>query len=69
MTNTDDATVEIENANWNLGEGKEIRTAILDGASQTAVPALVSTPSICGAPIAPYLQAITAQTIALSKRA
>jgi len=43
----DDATVEIENTNRNLEEGKEIRTAILDGASQIAVPALVSTLSIC----------------------
>ena len=43
----DDATVEIENTNRNLEEGKEIRQAILDGASQIAVPALVSTLSIC----------------------
>jgi CzcA family heavy metal efflux pump len=43
----DDATVEIENTNRNLEEGKETRQAILDGASQIAVPALVSTLSIC----------------------
>ena len=43
----DDATVEIENTNRNLEEGKEIRQAILDGASQIAVPALVSTLCIC----------------------
>jgi multidrug efflux pump subunit AcrB len=43
----DDATVEIENTNRNLDEGKEIRQAILDGAQQIAVPALVSTLSIC----------------------
>jgi multidrug efflux pump subunit AcrB len=43
----DDATVEIENTNRNLDQGKEIRQAILDGASQIAVPALVSTLSIC----------------------
>ena len=43
----DDATVEIENTNRNLEEGKEIRQAILDGAAQIAVPALVSTLSIC----------------------
>ena len=43
----DDATVEIENTNRNLEQGKEIRQAILDGASQIAVPALVSTLSIC----------------------
>ncbi len=43
----DDATVEIENINRNLEEGKEIEQAILDGASQIAVPAFVSTLSIC----------------------
>jgi multidrug efflux pump subunit AcrB len=43
----DDATVEIENVNRNLDEGKEIEQAILDGASQIAVPALVSTLCIC----------------------
>jgi len=43
----DDATVEIENVNRNLDQGKEIIQAILDGASQIAVPALVSTLSIC----------------------
>jgi multidrug efflux pump subunit AcrB len=39
----DDATVEIENVNRNLDEGKEVKQAILDGAQQIAVPALVST--------------------------
>src|SRR5438445_2255098 len=39
----DDATVEIENVNRILGQGKEIREAILEGAQQIAVPALVST--------------------------
>ena len=43
----DDATVEIENINRNLEEGKEIEQAILDGAAQIATPALVSTLSIC----------------------
>ncbi|HLK63212.1 MAG TPA: efflux RND transporter permease subunit [Bryobacteraceae bacterium] len=43
----DDATVEIENVNRNLEQGKEIRQAILDGAAQIAVPALVSTICIC----------------------
>ncbi len=43
----DDATVEIENVNRNLDEGKPIEQAILDGASQIAVPALVSTFCIC----------------------
>jgi len=43
----DDATVEIENINRNLEEGKEVEHAILDGAAQIAVPAFVSTISIC----------------------
>ncbi len=43
----DDATVEIENIDRNLAQGKELKTAILDGASQIAVPAFVSTLSIC----------------------
>jgi CzcA family heavy metal efflux pump len=43
----DDATVEIENINRNLAQGKQIIQAILDGAQQIAVPALVSTLSIC----------------------
>jgi CzcA family heavy metal efflux pump len=43
----DDATVEIENINRNLEEGKEVEHAILDGAAQIAVPAFVSTIAIC----------------------
>jgi multidrug efflux pump subunit AcrB len=43
----DDATVEIENINRNLAMGKEVEHAILDGAQQIAVPAFVSTISIC----------------------
>ncbi|HUI83940.1 MAG TPA: efflux RND transporter permease subunit [Candidatus Binatia bacterium] len=43
----DDATVEIENIERNLAQGKEMKRAILDGASQIAVPAFVSTLSIC----------------------
>ncbi len=43
----DDATVEIENIHRNLGQKKELTHAILDGASQIAVPAFVSTLSIC----------------------
>jgi multidrug efflux pump subunit AcrB len=43
----DDATVEIENINRNVAQGKEVEHAILDGAQQIAVPALVSTISIC----------------------
>jgi multidrug efflux pump subunit AcrB len=43
----DDATVEIENINRNLEAGKEVEDAILTGAAQIAVPAFVSTLSIC----------------------
>src|SRR5207237_7677810 len=43
----DDATVEIENIERNLAMGKEMIRAILDGAQQIAVPAFVSTLSIC----------------------
>jgi multidrug efflux pump subunit AcrB len=43
----DDATVAIENINWHLEQGKEVEAAILDGAHQIAVPALVSTLCIC----------------------
>ena len=43
----DDATVEIENTNRNLALGKPTIQAILDGAQQIAVPALVSTLCIC----------------------
>src|SRR5258705_7240168 len=43
----DDATVEIENIHRNLGMGKPIIRAILDGAQQIAVPAFVSTLAIC----------------------
>src|SRR2546427_396778 len=43
----DDATVEVENINRNLDMGKPVIQAILDGAQQIAVPALVSTLCIC----------------------
>jgi multidrug efflux pump subunit AcrB len=43
----DDATVEIENIHRNLAIGKPMVRAILDGAMQIAVPAFVSTLSIC----------------------
>jgi multidrug efflux pump subunit AcrB len=43
----DDATVAIENIERNLQQGKELRTAILDGSAQIAVPAFVSTLCIC----------------------
>ena len=42
----DDATVEIENVNRNMSQGKEILQAIMDGAAQIATPAFVSTLSI-----------------------
>jgi multidrug efflux pump subunit AcrB len=43
----DDATVEIENIHRNMGMRKPIVKAILDGASQIAIPAFVSTLCIC----------------------
>src|SRR6202051_2642007 len=43
----DDATVTIENINWHLEQGKDVRTAILDGANQIVVPAFVSLLCIC----------------------
>jgi multidrug efflux pump subunit AcrB len=43
----DDATVTIENIERYLEEGHELREAILEGAAQISVPALVSTLSIC----------------------
>jgi multidrug efflux pump subunit AcrB len=43
----DDATVTIENISRHLEEGQPLHEGILDGAAQIAVPALVSTLSIC----------------------
>jgi CzcA family heavy metal efflux pump len=43
----DDATVTIENINYHLERGKDVETAVLDGAQQIALPALVSTLCIC----------------------
>src|SRR3984885_3382635 len=43
----DDATVTIENINWHLEQGEDVEAAILDGAHQIALPALVSTLAIC----------------------
>ncbi len=43
----DDATVEIENTHRNLSMKKPLVRAVLDGAMQIAVPALVSTLAIC----------------------
>jgi CzcA family heavy metal efflux pump len=43
----DDATVAIENIHRNIEHGKALRDAIVEGAEQIAVPAFVSTLSIC----------------------
>ena len=43
----DDATVEVENTHRNMAMRKPLVRAVLDGASQIAVPTLVSTLSIC----------------------
>src|SRR4051794_6227869 len=43
----DDATVEIENTHRNLAMRKPLVRAVLDGASQIAVPTFVATLSIC----------------------
>jgi multidrug efflux pump subunit AcrB len=43
----DEATVTIESINYHLEQGKDVVTAILDGASQIVVPAFVSLLCIC----------------------
>ena len=43
----DDGTVTIENINWHLEHGKDVKTAILDGAAQIVTPAFVSLLCIC----------------------
>ncbi len=43
----DDATVTIENIERHLHQGSDLHQAILDGAGEIAVPALVSTMCIC----------------------
>jgi multidrug efflux pump subunit AcrB len=43
----DDATVELENTHRNMAMRKPMVRAVLDGASQIAVPAFVSTLAIC----------------------
>ena len=43
----DDATVAIENIHRNIEQGKPLYDAIVDGAEQIAIPAFVSTLSIC----------------------
>src|SRR5271155_4790065 len=43
----DDATVTIENINYHLEQGKDVETAIMDGARQIVIPATVSLLCIC----------------------
>ena len=43
----DNATITIENIDRNVGMGKSLRRAILDGCAEIAGPALVSTAAIC----------------------
>ncbi len=43
----DEATVTIESINYHLEQGKEVETAIMDGASQIVIPAFVSLLCIC----------------------
>jgi multidrug efflux pump subunit AcrB len=43
----DEATVTIESINYHLEQGKDVQTAILDGASQIVIPAFVSLLCIC----------------------
>jgi len=43
----DDATVTIENINFHLEHGEDVEEAILNGAHEIALPALVSTLAIC----------------------
>jgi multidrug efflux pump subunit AcrB len=43
----DDATVTIENINWHLEQGKDVHSAIMDGARQIVTPAFVALLCIC----------------------
>ncbi len=43
----DDGTVTIENINYHLEQGKDVRAAIMDGAAQIVTPAFVSMLCIC----------------------
>ncbi len=43
----DDATVTLENIHRNYGLGKSLHQAVIDGSSQIAIPAFVSTLCIC----------------------
>jgi multidrug efflux pump subunit AcrB len=43
----DDATVTIENINYHLEQGKDVESAIMDGAAQIVTPAFVSLLCIC----------------------
>jgi multidrug efflux pump subunit AcrB len=43
----DDATVTIENINYHLEQGKDVKTAILDGSQQIVLPAFVILTCLC----------------------
>src|ERR1700678_2661137 len=43
----DDGTVPIENINYHLEQGKDVRQAILDGAQQIVIPAFVTLLCLC----------------------
>ena len=43
----DDATVAVENIHRNIGLGKPLKQAVLDGSYQVTIPAFVSTLAIC----------------------
>jgi multidrug efflux pump subunit AcrB len=43
----DDGTVTIENINYHLEQGKEVETAIMDGARQIVIPAFVTLVCLC----------------------
>jgi multidrug efflux pump subunit AcrB len=43
----DDGTVTIENINYHLEQGKDVRQAILDGAQQIVIPAFVTLLCLC----------------------
>ena len=72
----DDATVTIEDINYHLEQGKEITTAIRDGAQQIVVPAFVAVLCICVvflpmfflSGVAQYLFVPLAQAVELLRR-
>ena len=57
----DDATVTIENINWHLEQGKDVETAIMDGAAQIVTPAFVS--------LAVHLHRVRADVLPAGRRA